>query len=344
MTSALTILLVASVAGLLAALIFWPNRGGPLWYLIGLRHTNERTRVEDALKHIHECEYHGYPCSLARMASALKLSGREAMALLSRLAQLTLVDLGEDRFRLTPQGRSEALRIIRVHRLLERYLAAETALKPSQWHVVADRLEHTTSPAQVRHLAARMGHPRFDPHGDPIPSPTGDIPPRRGLPLTHFEEGARVKVVHMEDEPAEVYAQLVAQGIYVGMRLRLFERNDTRLRCEADEEEFVLAPSVAQNLSVEPCQAADIASSSAKQAQRLSSLQPGIRARVTAIAPACSGLPRRRLLDLGFVPSSEVTAELRSASGDPTAYRVRGTLIALRREQSDMIFIEGLSS
>jgi DtxR family Mn-dependent transcriptional regulator len=62
--------------------------------------------------------------------------------------------------------------------------------------------------------------------------------------------------------------------------------------------------------------------------------------RVVAIAPACQGPQRRRLLDLGVVPGTTVTAELVSASGDPVAYRIRGALIALRREQASWIEVE----
>ncbi|NTU65007.1 MAG: ferrous iron transport protein A, partial [Chloroflexi bacterium] len=60
---------------------------------------------------------------------------------------------------------------------------------------------------------------------------------------------------------------------------------------------------------------------------------------VVGISPRCHGAERRRLLDLGIVPGTVVRAEIASPSGDPIAYRVRGALIALRREQSDFIRI-----
>lgn len=61
---------------------------------------------------------------------------------------------------------------------------------------------------------------------------------------------------------------------------------------------------------------------------------------VAEIAPECNGMQRNRLLDLGFVPGAAVTAELRSPSGDPTAYRIKNALVALRREQAVMIRLE----
>ena len=71
--------------------------------------------------------------------------------------------------------------------------------------------------------------------------------------------------------------------------------------------------------------------------ETLSALEPGESARVVGIAEVCQGPQRRRLLDLGVVPGTRITAELRSASGDPVAYEMRGALIALRREQAEWI-------
>lgn len=74
----------------------------------------------------------------------------------------------------------------------------------------------------------------------------------------------------------------------------------------------------------------------------LSSLAPGQRARVSHLSPACTGAERRRMLDLGFVSDTIVEVDMRSPGGDPTAYRVRGTLIALRREQASLIYVKDL--
>ena len=74
--------------------------------------------------------------------------------------------------------------------------------------------------------------------------------------------------------------------------------------------------------------------------ETLSALSPGESAAVVGIAPACQGPQRRRLLDLGLVPGTVVTAELRGALKDPVAYRVRGALIALRRQQAEWVRVD----
>lgn len=319
----------------LAVALFWPVRG-LFWRGRRLVRSSERVRIEDALKHAYDCEYRKTPCTLHSLAGALSLSGSRAATLIARLEELRLVEEAGGAYRLTADGRSDALRVVRIHRLWERYLSDETGLDPTEWHAQADEREHSTSPQEAESLAVRMGEPRYDPHGDPIPTAEGEIAPRRGLPLSEAAVGAVAEIVHIEDEPASVYAQLVAEGLYPGMRVRLVEKTPRRVRFEGDAEEHVLAPVLAANLTVlvldeEPADEGTFRS--------LSSLAPGESARVINLSALCRGLERRRLLDLGIVPGTRVEAELSSPSGDPTAFRVRGALIALRREQASLIHI-----
>jgi DtxR family Mn-dependent transcriptional regulator len=77
--------------------------------------------------------------------------------------------------------------------------------------------------------------------------------------------------------------------------------------------------------------------------ERLSDLKPGERGRVLRISRACHGTDRRRLLDLGLTTGTVVETEMTSAGGDPVAYRIRGAMIALRREQANLIHMERLA-
>ena len=79
---------------------------------------------------------------------------------------------------------------------------------------------------------------------------------------------------------------------------------------------------------------------SARLSNRLSGLIPGQKARVTNISENCQGIERRRLMDLGFIPGSIVEVALKSPFRDPTAYLVKGAMIALRDSQADLISIE----
>jgi DtxR family Mn-dependent transcriptional regulator len=147
---------------------------------------------------------------------------------------------------------------------------------------------------------------------------------------------AVVRIVHIEDEPPAVYAQLAAQGLHTGMQIKVLESRPDRILFEAHGEESVLAPLLARNITVEPLP-------EERQFRgpfrTLASVRSGERAIVQSISRACRGAQRRRLMDMGIVPGTPIEPELDSLTGDPVAYRVRGTLIALRRQQADQILV-----
>ncbi len=328
-------LLVAGAIAAAVCLLFWPKAGlVPLVLRAG--RSRERERIEDALKHLYDCEYVGSPGSVQSLAGALEISTSQVAGLVAQLESRGLVRTEEAGVRLTAQGRGYALRVIRIHRLWETYLADRTGYEEADWHLEADRREHTTSPRQVDSLVRTMGDPRFDPHGDPIPTAQGEVPARRGQPLSDLAAGTVVTVVHVEDEPEAIYAQLRAQNIHPNQRLTVLDRSPERIRIEIEGEEQVMAPVVAGNVWVTPIPKQQ----RPELVERLSSLPPGQSRIVIGISPACQGLQRRRLLDLGLVPGTEVTAVMRSPTGDPTGYRIRGAVIALRREQADLVQVE----
>ncbi|MHC4342150.1 MAG: metal-dependent transcriptional regulator [Planctomycetota bacterium] len=336
---ALGLLLAFCATGALY-LLLRPGRGY-YWRWTTLRRSHRRVIVEDALKHLYDCEYKRRGATLESLAGSLSITPGRAAELLAHLEGLGLARSTETGLALTDTGRSDALRVIRIHRLWEQYFAEETGLSETAWHEEADRREHTLEPDEVERLAARLGHPRYDPHGDPIPTSDGEIPPSRGQPLSTLPVGAAAVIVHVEDEPDAVYAQLVAENMVPGLRIRVLESDPKRVRFQSAGEEHVLAPVFAANLTVVPLP--DEAEPEPEEV-RLSSLRPGERATVTGILPACRGMQLRRLLDLGFVPGTAVEAELESPNGDPIAYRIRGTLIALRREQADLVGIVGVAA
>ncbi len=329
-------LLTAALIAVAAYLLFRPERGY-FWRWRRVHRANERVLIEDALKHLYDFEYRGGTPTVQSLSGALAISGNLAAELLARLEAQELLRSEGEGFRLTPAGRDYALRIVRVHRLWERYLSDETGVKEADWHGEAEYREHVLSPAQADALAEQMGHPVYDPHGDPIPTASGEIAPRRGQPLTTLPVGELAAVVHLEDEPEAVYAQLVAEGLNPGMRVQVSEISPERIRFWGDGDEHVLAPVVAANISVIPLPREQEVEEG--PFEPLSALRPGEKGAVVRISRACRGLERRRLLDLGILPGTVIEAEMRSPGGDPTAYRIRGALFALREEQANHIYI-----
>jgi DtxR family Mn-dependent transcriptional regulator len=221
--------------------------------------------------------------------------------------------------------------------LWEKYLADETSVKETDWHTSAEEQEHKISNEEAEKLAARIGNPVFDPHGDPIPTSTGDLPEVKWKLLTELKLYDIAKIVHIEDEPRTIYSQIVAEGLYPGTQLQITDISNERIKFEADGNECILAPVFAANISVVPIEKKE---EFQKSFQTLSALSIGEKGKVIGISQACRGQQRRRLMDLGIVPGSVISVELKSLTGDPTAYKIRGATVALRKEQSNNIFIE----
>ena len=341
MTDPVIALLVAAGVIALGLFLFWP-RWGLIAYWRYLRRASTRVLSEDALKYIHKREVEGKSPDLNGLAGNLGISADNTAALIDAMVARDLVTWSKNRLRLTPEGRRSALHIIRAHRLWERYLADETGLEEKEWHARAERQEHALSPSAADELSHQLGQPTHDPHGDPIPAADSERIRPGGEPLTAIDENELVRIVHIEDEPEMIYAQLTAEGLAPGMELRVLERTPQLIRFWTEGDERILAPILANNISVVPLEEDE--PSEAYTGQRLSDLEPGERGRVTAISRACRGSERRRLLDLGLTPDTVVTAEFKSPGGDPTAFRIRGAVIALRREQAELIHIERLES
>ena len=333
-------LLAAAAIAIVVLVLFWPRRGLVSRWRRERRMT-KRVLSEDALKHIYNRELEGRHPSMESIAGALNISLNETADLFAQMEADELVQVKEGNIHLTAKGREAALHIIRAHRLWERYLAEKTGYEEEAWHEQADLWEHSLTPDAADDLSAQLGHPRYDPHGDPIPTANGTLVDHGGQPLTKSMAESTARIVHLEDEPEVVYAQLVAEGLHLGQVVRIIESTPKRVRFWTNGNEHVLAPIVASNISVMPLTRRDEVESEDEVGQvRLSSLEMGETAEVVAISHASRGADRRRLFDLGILPGTKITAETRSPSGDPTAYIIRGALIALRQKQANMIKVK----
>lgn len=297
-----------------------------------------RQRMEDSLKLIFNLSRENCLVDQYRLAVELQISLATAQALIADLQdqQLILVDPNHS-LSLTLKGQQWALQVIRAHRLWERYLADEARMPLEQVHTAAHRREHQMSLEEVNTLDADMGHPARDPHGDPIPNAAGVLrDDRASVPLVKMKPGQMGQISHLEDEPPLAYAQLLAEGIFVGQSILVQENDSSRVVLSNEEGEYILAPSIAENVSVTP---EAIREQIDPEVIPLGDLLSNLEAEIIRIDDRCQGFTRRRFLDLGLTPGTMILPELDNTFHDPRAYRVRGTLIALRREQSNMIWV-----
>ena len=326
----------AVLAGVAVALgVAAMSLGGPARRWRRWRARRDRVQAEDALKHIHQGAQSGQPATLQSLAGALHVPLNAAATLAEALQRLGWIRSDGSPLQLTAAGEAYAAQVVRAHRLWEQHLAEQTGVAEEEWHRQAERQEHFLSPADMEVLAARLGHPLEDPHGDPIPGTAADPVTNRLRPLATLSPGEVSEVAHVEDEPESVFRKLVAAGVHRGVELRMLGVGPEGARVVVDGTERLLPALAVANVGLLPEEAVV----PRDPARSLTDLKTGQRGRVLRLSSRCRGAERRRLMDLGILPGTTVVAELESPAGGLTAYRVRDTLIALRREQGALILV-----
>jgi len=299
--------------------------------------TKRKTAIEDILKQLYHVEYSGRKATLNAMAGALKLSHGRIVELIEDMAAINLLKSTGDTIELSESGRDYALRIIRVHRLWEKYLSEKTGIHRSEWHTHAEKMEHTLTRQDAEDLYQSLGNPRFDPHGDPIPMASGEIIETNSETLSNLKKGALARIIHIEDEPDTIYQQIIDQKLHMGQKLKVTDSDDQHVKFISEGHNYKLSTIVASNIGVRELNDEEVFES---ETIRLSSLNQGEKAKVIGISSECRGASRRRLLDLGFIKGTTIQNEMNSPSLDPKAFKIRNTLIALRNDQADLILIE----
>jgi DtxR family transcriptional regulator, Mn-dependent transcriptional regulator len=331
-----TTIWITLVALLLLAVTFLPRVGLIAVYKT-YRIAQEREQVEDALKHLLDREQQRRHASPESLAGTLDIQRGEVMRLIENMETQGLIKSSGAELHLTTEGERWALHVVRAHRLWERYLTDEARMPLSKVHNEAHRREHTITNAELDEMDAAMGHPTRDPHGDPIPSREGTLPKAEGMPLTAYQAEGLIRIVHLEDEPALAFEQILAVGLRLGQVIRVLDKNPQRYLLTDGEHEYRLAPAVAANVSIAPLPESEMARA---QAVSLVDLAHDQRAEIVELDEAVQGFTRRRFLDLGLTPGTLIYPELINFFGDPRAYRVRGTLIALRKDQASQIWVK----
>lgn len=302
----------------------------------------QRIVVEDLLRALLEYEHRGQAAGDAMLGALAQMPHEQALPGLVLAESCGFASFAAGVWTLTAEGRSLAVLVMRAHRLMETKLARETGVPAAEWHGIAHREEHMLGHAEVERLAVELGHPRFDPHGDPIPTKEGVLPAPEGEELLNWPVGRPGMIMHVEDEPEALYRQLVKEGVHAGMRFERLPGDALRCALRIEAREKVLPAELAALLRVGtvPFGEAGVPA----EAFRLSDLGAGGSAAVLSLLPGCRGQERSRLLDLGFVPGSTVQFFLKNPLGGSAAYRVRGTLVALRTAQAEQVLMAPLSS
>lgn len=177
--------------------------------------------IDDYLKTIyHHTEWQTAPITSSQLASELKLAPSTVTEMVQKLVGLGLVDHRPyGPVSLTEAGRLRAASIIRRHRLIETWLVQEFGYAWDEVHDEAEVLEHTISDRLLAGIDERLGHPRFDPHGDAIPDAAGDVHRLPFVLLAAADLGHTGEVLRVSDRDPELLRALEGAGIDVGHRL-----------------------------------------------------------------------------------------------------------------------------
>jgi len=181
--------------------------------------------VEDYLKAIFRLSNQGGFATTSDIAALLALSSPSVSGMVKRLSEMGLIEHVPYRgVQLTAQGRRAALRMIRRHRVLELYLTRNLGYDWDTVHNEAERLEHAVSDELIERMAAAMGDPHYDPHGDPIPTATGDIEETELVSLADAQIGDALELRQvMTQDPARL-RYFAEQGLVPGVRVVVTDR------------------------------------------------------------------------------------------------------------------------
>jgi len=295
---------------------------------------SEEKRIEDNLKILyHSLHAHtGFPNSRFRKkAEALLQSGRVR----DLLQKEGYIEEDKRGWKLTDKGLRKALEVIRRHRIIEKYLAEKTGIDPFMWHDLAEKREHDLSDEEVAKLEKLLGYPLFDPHGDPIPTTTGQWVEQKAFPLAEAEEGMAVKILHLEDEPRDMGKVWAKWGLYHGAVMRILKKTKRYISVLSQGETLNIPKEFWYEIYLK-----ETKDEWKDNLIRLSRLKKNEKGKVVKLSGNLRGLLRQRLMDLGFVRGAVVQVYMYAPLGEPVAYDIKGSTVALRKEEADKILIE----
>jgi DtxR family Mn-dependent transcriptional regulator len=188
------------------------------------------------------------------LAERLEVTAASVSAMIKKLAEQGLASHEPYRgVRLTPDGERVALSVLRQHRLLELYLAEHLDVPWDRVHEEAEALEHAVSADLVARIAAKLGQPTHDPHGDPIPDADLVIDEGRTRSLADMAVGERGRFVRVSDADPDMLRYLDGRGIGLGGEIEILDRQpfDGPLTVRFGDTQHVLGGGLAHSMRVQ---------------------------------------------------------------------------------------------
>lgn len=212
--------------------------------------------IQDYLKNIYELTENGETASTNALAKKLNISAPSVTGMVQKLASAkpALVEYHKHQgVTLTKDGKKAALEVIRHHRLLEAWLVQTLGYSWDEVHEEAERLEHVISEDFERRIAAAMGHPIRDPHGEPIPTEDLKMPLDDSTPLSSLRTNQTAIIQRVKASDPDLLRHLEELGLVPGARIEVkdYSPYDHNLTIKIGRKTSVLGLNITSKIFIE---------------------------------------------------------------------------------------------
>ena len=212
--------------------------------------------IQDYLKNIYELTENGESASTNALAAKLKIKPASVTGMVQKLASAkpALVEYQKHQgATLTKEGKKAALEVIRHHRLIETWLVQTLGYSWDEVHEEAERLEHVISEDFERRIAAAMGHPLRDPHGELIPTADLKMPLEDSTPLSALRPTQTGTVQCVKAADTELLRYLESLGLVPGAQIEIKEYSvfDHNLTVKVGRKTSVLGLNITSKIFIE---------------------------------------------------------------------------------------------
>lgn len=212
--------------------------------------------AQDYLKRIYELTENGAPASTNDLARELEIKPASVTGMIQKLAaeKPALIEYQKHQgVTLTPAGKRAALEVIRHHRLLETWLVQTLGYSWDEVHEEAERLEHVISEDFERRIAAALGHPLRDPHGELIPTADLKMPPEESTPLSALRKNQSGRILCIKGADADLLRYLTELGLTPNTFIQVVEYSpyDHNLTVKVERKTHVLGLSITSKVFIE---------------------------------------------------------------------------------------------
>jgi DtxR family Mn-dependent transcriptional regulator len=184
--------------------------------------------IQDYLKAVFELQQETERVSTSTLAEKLGVTPASVSGMIKKILKKhpDLLDYKAHRgVMLAPAGEKIALKVVRRHRLIELFLCNVLGYSWDEVHTEAEALEHVISDILENRIADLLGQPEFDPHGDPIPSQEGHVPPTHYVPLSELAIGQTAQIKRIRIEESRLLRYLSKLGLHLESTLTVIEKS-----------------------------------------------------------------------------------------------------------------------